>query len=401
MDTYSLNNINLLYLQKIQIWGATLVTHANYLIAILALIQIIWSIAWMTIKGNEMDSIVATTLKQVIIIGFFYTLIINGGQWVPAIINSFMQMGAGAGSISSLDPSSVFGQGLYVANEVFSAGMEMGFLTHTFGALMSIIVACVIVFSYVLIAADLIVTLVMVYIIYASSCIFFAFGASALTSPMAKNMIQKCIALGLKLMGLYLVVGIGTSLAGQWYSYLVASKSSDTYYTSWLTVAGACLIFYLLTKNIPPFISSLAGVGGLMTHGGEAVAGAIAGASVAGRAAGRGYHGSMGMTQVATGGAQATVGAAKAAPGAAQSVYGAAMSVAGAASLNPTMMSAGARQMGAGAAKVAASGAGLSISQGAKKMKAGGQRIATGTKPQPTSSESNNQSSSPKNVKKL
>ena len=86
-----LNTINDLFRTSIyNTYGQSFITHANYLMGMLALFQVIWTIAWLTIKSQELDSIVATTLKQVIIIGFFYTLLLNGGQWLPAILNSFI-----------------------------------------------------------------------------------------------------------------------------------------------------------------------------------------------------------------------------------------------------------------------------------------------------------------------
>ena len=277
------------------------------------------------------------------IIGFFYTLLLNGGQWLPAIINSFSRMGAEEGAISNLDPSSIMSQGLFVAGAVLDAGAKLGFISHPFGAFMAIINACIIVFSYVLIAADLLVTLITAYCLIAASTLFFAFGVSSLTSPMARQLIQKTISVGLKLMGIYVIVGIGTSLALTWHSYLIGAGSTDDYYVSWLSVSGACLIFWLIAKNIPMTLSSLAGVGALATHGSEVVGAAMAATAVGTMAAKRGYHG-------VAGGATATAGAA-------QTVMGAVQSVSGISSGNPVSVTNGLSNMAKGLGKTA-SGAG-------------------------------------------
>ncbi len=142
------------------------------------------------------------------------------------------------------------------------SGADIGFITHPFGAFMAVITSCIITFSYVLIAADLLVTLITSYVMVAVCSLFFAFGVNSLTSPMAKHLIQKSISIGLKLMGLYVIVGIGSSMALTWANYLAASAKTDDYYMSWLSVAGAALIFWLISKNIPTTLSSLAGVGG-------------------------------------------------------------------------------------------------------------------------------------------
>ncbi|MEI6056819.1 MAG: P-type conjugative transfer protein TrbL, partial [Lentisphaerota bacterium] len=329
------------------VWAPSIFQHANYIMGVLALIQVVWTISFLTIKGQEFDSVVATALKQVLIIGFFYTLLLNAGQWLPAIINSLSKIGAEGGAISNLDPSSVMSQGLFVGSAVLDAGAKIGFISHPFGAFMAVVTSCIIVFSYVLIAADLLVTLITAYCLIAVSTLFFAFGVSSLTSPMARQLIQKCLAVGLKLMGLYVVVGIGTSLAVTWHSFLISSGSTDDYYVSWLSVAGACLIFWLIAKNIPQTLSSLAGVGALTTHGSEVIGAAVAAAAVGTMAAKKGYHGA--------------VGGSKGIGGATQSVLGAAQSISGVASGNPASITRGLANMANGARK-AMSGSAQAVS---------------------------------------
>lgn len=350
-----LNNINSLYQAKILLWGSSVIIHANYIIGVLALIQVVWTISWLTIKGQELDSIVATALKQVVIIGFFYALLLNGGQWIPAILNSFSKVGSEAGVITNLDPGSVMNQGLFVAYTVLKTGADIGFITHPFGAFMSVITACIITFSYVLIAADLLVTLITSYIMVAVCSLFFAFGVSSLTSPMAKNLIQKSISVGLKLMGIYVIVGIGSNMALTWANYLTTSANTDDYYMSWLSVAGATLIFWLIAKNIPTTLSSLAGVGGLTTHGSEIIGAAMAAAAVAGTAVKKGYHGAAGV-------GKATIGAGQAVGGGAQSVYGAAQAAGGAVTGNPLSVTQGLSN----------------IASGINKARSGGRRAASG-----------------------
>ncbi|HBM17416.1 MAG TPA: hypothetical protein DD381_13900 [Lentisphaeria bacterium] len=64
-ESYILNNINDMYRDHIMyIWAPSIFQHANYIIGILALIQVIWTISFLTIKGHEFDSIVVTALKQ-------------------------------------------------------------------------------------------------------------------------------------------------------------------------------------------------------------------------------------------------------------------------------------------------------------------------------------------------
>ncbi len=375
-----LTGITTTYQNSIQLWSQSVYSHVNYIIGILALVQIIWTVSFLALKGQDIDSMIATILKEIVIIGFFLTLIAFGGQWLPDIINSFIKLGAESGSITTLDPSSVFGQGLTVAHDVLKAGMNVGFLTHPFSAIMCAVISCVIIFSYIMIAADLVVTLVSVYIIYAVSCLFFAFGVSSLTSPMARNLIQKCIALGLKLMGLYVIVGIGTTLAAQWAGDIAATASGNNYYDTWFTVAGACVIFYLLTKNIPPLLSSLAGTGSLMTHGGETLGAVTAGAAAGKAAGGRGYHGIAGSPAAVKGGAIAAAGGVQSTYSAGKVASGAVAATVGAATGNATLVAAGGNMMKSGVAGIKSGF--NTLKGGIAKAKPGIQRMVTGKSPQ-------------------
>ena len=79
------------------------------------------------------------------------------------------------------------------------------------------------------IAADLTVTLVESYFIVSVSSIFFAFGVNSITSSMTKKLVNECIGLGLKLMMLYTIIGVGTTMGQQWSHILSTVDKSHPY----------------------------------------------------------------------------------------------------------------------------------------------------------------------------
>ena len=90
----------------------------------------------------------ASLLRQVVAIGFFYALLLNGGTWVPAVIQSFSQAGATAAGLTDLSPTGVFDQGLALANKILNATSDLGLLDGFFASLIAGITAIVVVIAH-------------------------------------------------------------------------------------------------------------------------------------------------------------------------------------------------------------------------------------------------------------
>jgi type IV secretion system protein TrbL len=75
---------------------------ANKIFRILVAIQLTWSAIWWVIGREDGLAGVLSLLRQVVAIAFFYALPLNGGTWVPAVIQSFSQAEATAAGLADL-----------------------------------------------------------------------------------------------------------------------------------------------------------------------------------------------------------------------------------------------------------------------------------------------------------
>jgi type IV secretion system protein TrbL len=83
-------------------WFSALGPIANKIFWILVAIQLTWSAIWWVIGREDGLAGVLSLLRQVVAIAFFYALPLNGGTWVPAVIQSFSQAEATAAGLADL-----------------------------------------------------------------------------------------------------------------------------------------------------------------------------------------------------------------------------------------------------------------------------------------------------------
>lgn len=93
-------------------WTANVFTYANTLFGILAVIEFAWSAAVMLLEKSDLQAWTSALIRKLKWIGAFYTLLLNGRVWIPAIIDSFTQIGQNAAELGALSPSDIFMQGL-------------------------------------------------------------------------------------------------------------------------------------------------------------------------------------------------------------------------------------------------------------------------------------------------
>ncbi len=231
----------------------------------LAVIQLALNGCWLALHGAGLHELISRLVPFFLSLGLFYGLILHGGVWLPDILNGFIEAGRTAG-VTALDPSSIMDQGAFIASNIFKAFSGLGIATHPFVAIVGSIVCLAIIVIYALIAAELTVVLVKTYVVVAIAPLFFAFGATEWTREMTRQFISAVLGLGLHLMTLYLLLGVGQHTGEHWVELTtLAVQQHDVF--PLLIILGACLVYYLLIKAIPPFVASLAGIGGFRHYG--------------------------------------------------------------------------------------------------------------------------------------
>jgi type IV secretion system protein TrbL len=246
-------------------------------------------------------------------IGAFYALLLNGRFWIPAIIDSFTQLGQNAAGLGALSPSGVFIQGLSLAGALMDGASTSAFFTNPGTSLALAFAALLIVISYTIITINFIVTLVESYIVVSVGFIFLGFGGSRWTAPYTERYIGLAVSIGIKIVLLYCLISAGFDLSLGWLNEAQGISTSPRPAMTAFDVMGGALIFMMCCWQIPKLFAAVIGGAPALT-GGDLVATA---AVVGGAALAAGGAAAAGVSALAAGGsALAGTGSAAGAGGA-------------------------------------------------------------------------------------
>ncbi len=209
-------------------WIANVSSYANALFGALAIIEFAWSAAVMVLEKADLQSWTSALIRKIMWIGGFYMLLINGPTWIPFIIDSFTQIGQNSSGVVSISPSAVFAQGLAVAGALSNGFSVAGFLTQPAVIFSLIVAAIIVVISYAMITIQFLVAIVESYIVVAAGFVFLGFGGSRWTAPYAERYIGLAVSNGTKIMVIYLLIAVGTTLGNAWVKEAQSASTSST-----------------------------------------------------------------------------------------------------------------------------------------------------------------------------
>jgi type IV secretion system protein TrbL len=276
-------------------WFGALGPIAHRVFWTLVAIQLTWSAIWWLLDREDGLAVLASLLRQVVAIGFFYALLLNGGTWIPAVIQSFSRVGATAAGITNLSPTGVFDQGLALANKILNATADLGLLDSFFASLVAGITALVVVIAFAIIAAQLLVVLVESFVVIGAGVLFLGFAGSRWTKFFTERYLSYLASVGVKLFVLYLIMGVGMGIAARWMPLLERGGFSPI---PFFHVMGGSLVFVFLSWHIPSVAGSMM-AGAVSLSLADAIYPAILGSRAAG--AGVVTAGAVGAAAVAAG----------------------------------------------------------------------------------------------------
>jgi type IV secretion system protein TrbL len=248
--------------------------YANTLFGLLATIEFAWSAAVMALEKTDLQSWTSALVRKIMWLGAFYALLLFGRQWIPAIIDSFSQLGGNAAGINGnqgLSPSDVFTQGLNIAAALMDAASSSAFFTNPGTCIAVMIAAALVVLAFIAVTIQYIVAVVESYIVVAAGVIFLGFGGSRWTTPYVERYIGLGVSTGIKIMILYMLIGVGMSLSGGWLNEAEGIGTSPNPSMTGFDVMGAALIFMMLCWQIPKLFAAVLG-GSPALSGGDLVA---------------------------------------------------------------------------------------------------------------------------------
>jgi type IV secretion system protein TrbL len=313
--------------QAANAWIPTMMQEASYLFYALATLDFAWGVPQL-LREHDFNGLFLSLIKKLLVISFFYAVLLNGQTWIPAIVNSFAQLGANAAGVpQAQNPSDIMSQGLQIVSDLFTKVSGADLLTQPGGAITTILAACIVLASYVIITLHYVVTKLEAIIVMSAGYIFLGFGGSRWTSPYFERYISLAVSTGVRLMLIYLMLGVFKTISNHWVATM-NGYTADQPITQIFPTLMSMLLFAFASWMIPKMAASIAsgtlgtGAADLVGMGAEiGKAAALGAATVAVVAATGGAGAAAGGALAATetagamGGAEAATGASSAASG--------------------------------------------------------------------------------------
>ncbi len=249
-----INQLDLLFQAATTSWLQTLLPIAQRLFVSLATIELIWSGIWWALATRAEQFVLVSLLKKVVTLFFFYSLLLLAPTWMPMVVGSFASAGGAVSGIATLDPGTIFSQGLQITivmmaatSKFFLAGLVPQFLT---------IPPLLVFLSFVVITAKMLMTLIESYIVLSGGVLFLGFGGSRWTVTFSEGYLLYAVRVGIKLFVMYLLVGLFSTITIAWYQ-AVQDQSLLLNPIPLFEIVGASVIFAVLVWKIPELASSM------------------------------------------------------------------------------------------------------------------------------------------------
>jgi type IV secretion system protein TrbL len=298
MDSLSLDAITTQFYTAGASYSAAIQPYALKLFFALFLIDIIVTWIQYTAEGQvDPTFFLGRLLKQVLSGGFVYLMIVNGFSWMYLVIQSFSRIGSAISGLPALSPQSVLQTGLTLTSTLLNSPAASGIISSLELAIVEAFCAFAVGAAFVIVAVDLLLTLVKAYLTTGLGVILLGFGGNRFTASAAEGYFTNVLRIGVRLLFFYAVLGVGMQIVTQWQADMAAACKPvsmavpliTSYYvpptsimttvcsgtiplTNMLYYAALAAVFAVVTVAVPSMAAELVGgtVGIALAHAFEA-----------------------------------------------------------------------------------------------------------------------------------
>jgi type IV secretion system protein TrbL len=251
-----------LYRDHAGAWQSALRSLALRLFWLLAGIEFTWNGIKLALKGADISEFTAELVNQCLFIGFGLTLLSQSANWATAIVDSFREAGNQAvlasGGSANLSPTDIFNTGLTLAGKV----VNQASLFHPGDTAGLVIAALLILVSFALITAFMVMALVESYVVISAGVLMMGFGGSRWTRDYAFKVMIYAVSIGAKLFILQLLIGLGETMIDGWVT------TDQTTLSQIFVMVGAAIILLVITRTVPEMVQGLINGATFHAHGG-------------------------------------------------------------------------------------------------------------------------------------
>lgn len=194
-------------------------------------------------------------IRLLLYLNVFYLFISQYDQFLPFIINSFKAAGIYMGSkasgyVLSTNPGDIINIGVSIASKILNVAKHQTSFVNFGLTLISVLAAAVVLYCFGLIAIELILIDIGSRIILAAGIFLLAFAGSSWTREYAEHYVHTFFHIGVKMLFIYVLVGVGAGLTRNWSQILdnVPIGQTMEYYVA---VIMASFVYYKICQKLP------------------------------------------------------------------------------------------------------------------------------------------------------
>ena len=203
---------------------------------------------WALNEKENMDDVEGQFLRKFFFLSFWFTVLFTWEMWIPYIVDGFRYAGMTASGHATLNPSEIVGIGIDLQAAIGSAATDFlsfnplsGFTTQIAGL--------IVLLAFVVAAVAVTYTLIQGYLTLGAGVLFLAFAAWRSTAQFTDNYLNLLAYVGVKLMVLFLLVGLGTTVAGELVGITAGMRWTDLSPTG--EILFVSLLFMTLVLGLP------------------------------------------------------------------------------------------------------------------------------------------------------
>ncbi len=239
-----------------QRWLAQLTGVAQQTFVVLAALEFAISGLLWGLRRDSLDDIAGRFLIKFVLVSFLLLLITSFGTWVPPIVDGFAMAGERAIGGMTVSPSRVIDLGMALGDHIATTFDRWGVITHLMMAIVSGFAVLIILVAYIVIATQLVLTLVESYIVLGGGVVFLGFTAFRGTAAYGENFLNYAVSVGIKIFLLYLIVGVGTSVTTGIIQVIQAEPAFSTSLAPLGQILGLSIIFAVMAVRIPNHVAA-------------------------------------------------------------------------------------------------------------------------------------------------
>jgi type IV secretion system protein TrbL len=206
-------------------------------------------------KNVDLSDANLELVRWLLYLDFFYAFITNFPSIYSFVYSSIQQIGnylgtQAAGKTVDISAANIFHIGINLALKILGSITALNLFRNLLYPLVSVVAAVIILFCFASIGLELILVQIGSQIIFAGGIFLLAFSAFQWTRDYAERYVHTFFHVGIKMVFIYILVGLGVGLAQTW-SQAVVNAPWPQVLDYDIAVGLATYIYYKLCLKVP------------------------------------------------------------------------------------------------------------------------------------------------------